>query len=543
MDQNNTPNTDSYYEQVFKVSQIKSPAPKPERTPLFVRRGKDIIAASALILLSILFVSALFWDYLRAGYTITFAASMIIVSVFLCGKSSHITPFSVLCGILSLMCSLSFAVTSNYSVRIISFFVLAFSSTVWFSYLAGRKYKASDFGILKYAVSSMIRGNGDMPKALVCLFSKGGTKSKTASRILIGVGCAIPLLLVIVPLLMKSDDAFYYLINNINTDFTSEIRKIFLGLLVCPLIIGFVFSLKYNKKQKESAENNRGINGVTVSTFLCVTSVVYLVYLFSQTAYFTSAFLNILPKGYKFTYAEYARRGFFELCVIAAINLLIILLSIAFTKKKDGKLPVSVKIPATFIALFTLVIIATSISKMVMYINEYGMTVLRICTSAFMVWMATVFIAAIVRIYVKKFDVLATGLIFALLILSVLGIFNVNSYIAKYNYNAYVNGDAKIDVDYMSELGDEGVKYLYELTKADDEKIASKAGEELNRKIELYYYEPEPVTQEEKEAEDYKPVRRHRGIGTFYFAREEAYETIEQYAKETGAFKNITYYR
>ena len=80
----------------------------------------------------------------------------------------------------------------------------------------------------------------------------------------------------------------------------------------------------------------------------------------------------------------------------------------------------------------------------------------------------------------KKLDMTAVGLIASLVVISVLGIFNVNSFVARYNYEAYTGSGVTIDVDYMSKLGDEGVKYLYELTHDKNQTVASEAKKALD---------------------------------------------------------------
>ncbi|MBQ7670537.1 MAG: DUF4173 domain-containing protein [Clostridia bacterium] len=529
--QNGAPAYNAYAYAPYRVPE------RIKREPLFQRGKRDVVIAAVLIVLSVLWGSSLFWDQLRAGYTIVYILSLAAISAFLICKGSKVTPFSLAVAALSAVCSLSFAFTSNLTVRFLSYIVTLISAAVWFSHLAGKKCGKSDFGVAKCAGLAVFHGIADIPQTLVDLFAKSkDPKSKTWLRILIGVGCAIPLLLILIPLLMSSDEAFSSLINNLS-DAKEWLLKIIVGVIFCPLILGFVFSLKYNKRSGERSFGIKCVNSATVSAFLSVTSAVYAVYLFSQTAYFTSAFMNILPKGYKFTYAEYARRGFFELCAIAAINLALIVLLIIFTEKKEGKLPLCVKIPATFISFFTLVIIATAVSKMIMYINEYGMTVLRVCTSAFMLWMATVFIAATVRLFTKKLDILRTGLLSALIILSVLGVLNVNSFCARYNYEAYVEKGAAIDVEHYAALGDEGIEYLCKLAGAPDEDVAKKAKLILEYKV-YYYYDIDYYA--EGSYDDIPPERSFSGIGQFSFARQRAYEAFDEYVEKSGGFDAFT---
>ena len=498
-------------------------------TPLFEKRGVDIIIAAALVLLSISGVSALFWGNLSLGYTLVFIPAVIIISAFLIrrGKKPDFT-FTV-CGVMSVICSVSFSVTSNVAVKVISLFATAIAAVIWFTHVSGKEYEGADHSLILYFFTTVYRAASDLPGIFKSLFAKGKSESKTVSKILIGIVCAVPAVLIIVPILANADDAFNALITGIFDDYFTLIQKTVLGLGLSVFAIALVFSLKYNDTPYKDRELKLKANSISLSAFLCVLCFVYLVYLFSQLAYFFSAFSSILPKGYRFTYAQYARRGFFELCVISVINLLFIFAAVLISEKKSGKIPLSVKLPAAFIALFTFAIIFTAISKMVMYIGVYGCTVLRICTSAFMIWLFILFVCLFIRIFAKRFDVLKCGLIFALLILAVLGIGNVNAQIARYNYNAYKEGKIKMDVVYISKLGDEGIPYLYKLTKDKDEETAYRAKTELSGKYYIYYSSDKGDIKGQK----FSSLKKTDGEFSKYTpAKHEAYKILEKYAKE-----------
>jgi hypothetical protein len=98
---------------------------------------------------------------------------------------------------------------------------------------------------------------------------------------------------------------------------------------------------------------------------LAVLNGLFLVYFLSQTSYFFSAFGNALPET--MTYAEYARRGFFELCVVAVLNLAIIGIAHILIQKKgsDDKTSKVLLWETLSLCVFTLLLIATAISKMI----------------------------------------------------------------------------------------------------------------------------------------------------------------------------------
>lgn len=77
-----------------------------------------------------------------------------------------------------------------------------------------------------------------------------------------------------------------------------------------------------------------------------------------------SAFQNLLPAGY--TYADYARRGFFELCGVAVLNLTLIALLQLFSRRDadTGKKPAAVRVYTVILAVFTLALIVTALRKM-----------------------------------------------------------------------------------------------------------------------------------------------------------------------------------
>lgn len=501
--------------------------------PLFEKRGVDIIAATVLVLISICGVSAIFWNELNLGYTLVFSFAFIFVSAFITKKGIKPCFSFAAYGIMSLVCAVSFFITSNPTVKIITFLTTLLSAVIWFTHISGKEYASGDYNLVIYFFTSVYRAASDISGIFKGLFSKQENKSKTATHILVGVACSLPAILIIVPILAKADDAFSSLVSMVFDDYFTLIQKTIIGLGVSVLVAAVVFSLKYNNTPYKYKELSVKVNNATVSTFLSVVSLVYLIYLFSQLAYFFSAFSSILPKGYKFTYAQYARRGFFELCVIAVINLIFIFAAILISEKKEGKLSLAVKLPATFIVAFTFLIIFTALSKMVMYIGAYGCTVLRICTSAFMIWLTVVFVCVLIRLFIRKFDILKTGLVFALIILAILGLGNVNKQIAAYNYNAYASGKLKLDTEYMGRLGAEGIPYLYRLSKNKDPEISDKAKTELSYSYYSYYDFGETQLEDIKSYKEFsKHKKLYRNIGSYSIPKSKAYEILDKYAKE-----------
>ena len=80
----------------------------------------------------------------------------------------------------------------------------------------------------------------------------------------------------------------------------------------------------------------------------------------------------------------------------------------------------------------TLLILASAASKMVLYIQAYGLTAKRVLTLAFMAMLAVVFGGTIVR-QRKRFNLIRLALAFAAVLFCLLAVCNLDCLIAAYN--------------------------------------------------------------------------------------------------------------
>ncbi|MEG0230003.1 MAG: DUF4153 domain-containing protein, partial [Oscillospiraceae bacterium] len=80
---------------------------------------------------------------------------------------------------------------------------------------------------------------------------------------------------------------------------------------------------------------------------------------------------------------------------------------------------------------------------MLLYINSYGLTRLRLLTSIFMITLAIVFIIITIRLYIEKFSYMKFIIIACSVILISTGYIDIDSSVAKYNISAYENGNIK----------------------------------------------------------------------------------------------------
>ena len=241
-------------------------------------------------------------------------------------------------------------------------------------------------------------------------FSEKREEKKDWRMVLLGIVISIPALLIIVPILSQADTGFRSLVAAIldllGADFRILIWRGIVGILLGAFMFGTLYGGVYKRHVKEeecirfheeSGRVFRFVPDIAVLTFGMIVSAVYVLFIGLQARYLFSAFFGILPEAY--TYAQYARQGFFELCVIALLNasFLTAMNGCAKTPRRKNR---GLLLENGILGALTLLLLATAASKLGMYIVAYGFTVKRCISSVFLIWLFLVFI--LVLIYQKK---------------------------------------------------------------------------------------------------------------------------------------------
>ncbi len=286
--------------------------------------------------------------------------------------------------------------------------------------------------------------------------------TKTLLRIVLGLAIAV-IPTIIIMLLLSFDEGFSRIVDRIfDFDLSGIFRhigKFILGIPVAMYLFGLLYSAssgRYGRGiNREKCDNAAKKVRFTPVAMVCaaLTPIIclYGIFFFAQLEYFISAFSGTLPPH--FTYAQYAREGFFQLCIVSVLNLIMLACAYLFCRRRD-KAPLILKIYCTVLSALTLVLITTALSKMIMYIDTYGLTVRRVLASWFIILIAAVFICIVVAIFVKSFN-LTKSLFFVFLVLFALLVFcNVDGMCYSYNANRCIEGTLDISAF-------EGPEYRY----------------------------------------------------------------------------------
>lgn len=306
-------------------------------------------------------------------------------------------------------------------------------------------------------------------------FEKG---SRFLLKIIIGIGiAAIPTGLVFA--FLSYDSGFTKILDDIFSFDGWDVGHTIVSLLfTLPLgMYGFGLYASSEKKflhSKMTAENcQKGLQKAKIlpqlTALVAVVPVLflYVVFFISQWKYYVSGFTGVLPEN--FSYAEYARQGFFELCSVSVLNLLMIIAIAFFIKRGKKGSSVILKIVSTVFCLCTLVLISTAVAKLIMYIDYYGLTQKRIYAMWLMALIGIVFILVALGQFLPRFKVVAVCLTVAIVMFAGLSVCNVNAMCARYNTDRYLSGDLeKLDVTAMMELGDSAIPSMVRVAETMD---------------------------------------------------------------------------
>ncbi|MBS6397543.1 MAG: DUF4173 domain-containing protein [Clostridiales bacterium] len=266
-------------------------------------------------------------------------------------------------------------------------------------------------------------------------------KEKKGSGILLGILLAVPVLIVVLPLLSSADAGFERMAGGLVAYIRENLMEVFLRALFAVPVAAYLYGLVFggvsgrntDRIQKEQLQETeryvRKIPDTAVCTVLAILCMIYLVFTGLQGSYLFSAFAGRIPED--FTYAEYARRGFFELCQIGLCNLVVIGCAGLFSRSRSTQNR-GLACLTVLLSVFTLLLIGTAVSKLGMYMSVYGLTVNRILPLVFLLWMVLVFVLLIFR-QKRAFPMVRICVMAGAVLFCLLCVFPVEAWTDAYN--------------------------------------------------------------------------------------------------------------
>ena len=313
--------------------------------------------------------------------------------------------------------------------------------------------------------------------------AKQGKSWKSLLAIIIGMLAFIPIFAIIINLLISADQGF----SSIMTELFKAINAQVVFRYILHLALGipvacYIFGSLYGNGRKRGAEyitkekadkaltSCHKIPGPGVYGPLALLIVIYITFFAAMGTYLFSGLAGKLPD--EFTYAEYARQGFFELCGVAFINLIIVALIWLFTKRESGGKPLPLRIMSCAISLLTLLLIITAASKMILYIDQYGLTRLRLYTLCIMAIFFALFLILSLW-HIKPFNAGRAMVIACVILILAPCLSNTDGFIAKYNIDGFESGKLKeLDTYELEEMSDAVIPPLADYISRNQAKLS-----------------------------------------------------------------------
>ncbi len=285
--------------------------------------------------------------------------------------------------------------------------------------------------------------------------------SKNLAPVIRGIVLSLPLLVIFLVLFSSADLVFKKYIGSIFNIHLSPELVFRLGLIafVSSLFCGayvLLFTKPAESVMDVPASPKWRLGTVESTTILGLVGALFLVFVLVQITYFFGGQSNITGAG--FTYADYARRGFFELIAVAVISLLLILGLHRSTVRHSLQQKVTFMWLSGILVAEVLVIMLSAHKRLSLYEDAYGFTQLRLYSHLFIVWLAVAFLLVIVYIFFEKrpqqfaFQIFVSLLAF----LAILNFINPDAMIARQNIQRY-KSTGKIDVFYLTRLSEDAV--------------------------------------------------------------------------------------
>ena len=149
---------------------------------------------------------------------------------------------------------------------------------------------------------------------------------------------------------------------------------------------------RFNGLPREMRQFSRtfSLGIVEIGMVLGLLDLLFLAFVAVQVRYlFGGAPLVGITPG--LTYADYARRGFFELVAVSALALPLLLAAHGLLQKEKPRHVRIFRALAGGLILLLFVIMASAAQRMRLYTDQFGLTEQRLYATAFMGWLAVVF--------------------------------------------------------------------------------------------------------------------------------------------------------
>ncbi|WP_158630331.1 DUF4153 domain-containing protein [Glycomyces terrestris] len=285
-------------------------------------------------------------------------------------------------------------------------------------------------------------------------------------RMLWTAGVTACLLLVFGGLFAAADSTFADLVGRLLPDLNPAevVLRLILAAILLPVVLTWIYAAAARPVWDSAGEREpRTVSRFELAVPLGALNLLFAAFIAVQLrVYFGGEDYVMETAG--LTFADYARRGFWQLSVVAVLSLAVIAIAAWLAPKRARGDRWTVRVLLGLLALMSLAVIASATFRMFTYTQTYGLTRLRIWILTVEFWLAVLFVLVLVGCWKLRAAwlpraVLASG---ALALLG-LAAANPDALIARYN----IDHEHDLDLDYLGELSADAAPELMALPPED----------------------------------------------------------------------------
>lgn len=297
-----------------------------------------------------------------------------------------------------------------------------------------------------------------------------------------GLLLAAPVVIALAALLASADLVFADLIERVFSQAFLDLLGRWAGHGVVTLVIGFLLAggLAYAvwREGETGAQGPGGgialpdvsrlLGSTEALVLINAVNALFLLFVTIQIPYLFGGYLDITRA--RFTYAEYARRGFGELVAVAVLTLGLIVALNAVTRRESDRQRTAFNASGTALLAFTGVMLVSAFKRLWLYELAYGFTRMRIYPQVFMVWLGLLLAWFVITLWLRPNRFAIGVLVIALGFVGTLDVINPDALIVRLNYQHHqtllaqqsVESYARREIDssYLTQLSEDAVPDL-----------------------------------------------------------------------------------
>lgn len=321
------------------------------------------------------------------------------------------------------------------------------------------------------------------------LRSRGGVSKDRWLPVAKAVAVAVVLLLVFGTLFASADAAFADLLSGLTPDISIEDGPIRIVLFLFGAFLALAAAraaaapLRWDRIKVAPGKPRSRVEWALP---LVVLNLLFAGFNAVQLAVLFGGYDKVL-KSTGLTYAEYARQGFWQLLWATLFTLAVIALALRWAPRSGAADRRFVRTVLGVLCALTLVVVASALRRMDLYVDAYGLTILRVSVAAMELWLGLVLVLIMAAgVFGARWLPRAVAGSAAAAVLA-FGLLSPDGMVAERNV-ARFEADGKIDLAYFQSLSADAVPALDRLPEPQRSCALRGIDEEISRAGDVPWY-------------------------------------------------------